>query len=105
MAFPRELLAGVNIKLPSLELKRATEKPAQQKFTSSELTRMSIVVPDELSVDTPVETPAGTWSIEEGITVFDFKSEAELARIRIPERRDRVLQRARSVARVVFQMG
>lgn len=106
MALSREILAGVNIRLPSLESKRATDtKPAQQKFTPSQISRMSMEVPEDLGVDKPVETPAGTWSIEDGVTVFDFRPEEELKRIRIPERRDRIIGRVRNVARVVFQMG
>lgn len=102
MALTRaEAILGINF--PAREKTNPAFKPV--KLTSSEITRISLTVPDGLTPERPVETVVGTWSMEGGITIFDYKSEEELQRIRIPERRDRIINRAKTVAKVVFQMG
>jgi hypothetical protein len=73
------------------------------KFTEQELVDMMITTPPELTEENPIQTPAGVWSIDEGIAVFDSKSAMELNKITLPDRSLR--RKLFKVAKVVFQIS
>lgn len=71
-------------------------------YTEQQITNMMLDVPKDLTAGKPIETPVGTWQIQDGITVFDPKSNEELAIITLPDRSLR--KRLSKAAEVIFQM-
>lgn len=70
-------------------------------YTQQEITNMMFNVPQGLTAEKAIETPIGTWQIEEGVTVFDSKSKEEIDRITLPS----LKQKLSKLAERIFQMG
>ena len=79
------------------------EKAKPLSLTPSEINRIMLTIPPELTLENPVKTPVGTWEMEERLTFYCMPTE-ELAEITIPEKKDRIINKIKAVTRVVFQM-
>lgn len=86
-----------------LHRRREVHVGEKTKFTEQELVNMMITTPPELSEENPVQTPAGVWSIDGGIAVFDSKSARELNKITLPDKSLR--KRISRAARLIFQVS
>ncbi len=82
---------------------REGTKPASSllplSLTPSEIDRIMLTIPPELTVENPVRTPVGTWIMEDRPT-FHCVSAQRLAEIRIPERKDRVINKIKVISRM-----
>ena len=95
--------ANFGINFPARE--RTDAAPAPIRLTPSEISQIALTVPGELTAEKPVSTVVGTWSIENGVTIFDFKSEEELQKIRIPEPGEKRKQAIIKALKFITQMG
>lgn len=78
------------------------KKPAPSRYTQQEITNMMLLTPEGLTSTRPIETPAGTWQMQNGIAVFDPKSKEELDKVTLPDRSLR--KRLSKATEIIFQM-
>jgi hypothetical protein len=95
------LSIGLRRSLQDRERTAEAKKPIPL-YTQQEITNMMLTVPQDLTSERLVETPAGTWQIQDGIAVFDPKSKEELDRVTLPDRSLR--KRLSKAAEIIFQM-
>lgn len=74
------------------------------RLTPSEIGRIMTTIPPELKVDNPIKTHVGTWVVEDR-PVFYAASAQSIAEVSIPERKDRIINRVKTAAKVIFQLS
>lgn len=102
MAVSREAYSGISF--PTREITKPVPSSKPVSLTPSEISRTMLIVPPELTPENPVRTPVGTWRMEGDRPAFYGIPDERLAEITVPERNNRIKDRVRAVARVIFQM-
>lgn len=92
------------ISSPTREKTRPAFSSKPLSLTPSEIDKITSIVPPELTPENPVTTPVGVWRMEDRPTFYSV-SPQKLAEITIPERRDSIINKVKTIAKVVFQMG
>ncbi|HYM64950.1 MAG TPA: hypothetical protein VES68_00470 [Candidatus Sulfotelmatobacter sp.] len=102
MAIAERGILGLPRTFPGIESGGKITEHKPHLYSEAEISKMMIAPPPlELRDQNSIETPVGTWSVEEGIVVFDAKKEAEIAKIT----KISVKRRLAKLAVKIFQMS